>query len=119
MAMVRRVSAARYGGTAIALPSGMTESSDSPEVRHEPDQSRFAAHMGDDIATARYERSGDTLILSSTHVPPDAEGEGVASALARAALEFAREQGLRVHPACSFMRSYIERNPEYQELLDR
>jgi uncharacterized protein len=97
----------------------MTRSDDSPRVRHEPDRSRFVVHLDDVVvATARYERSGDVLTLTHTHVPPEAEGEGVGSALARAALDHARDERLRVRPKCPFMRSYIERHPEYQDLLD-
>jgi uncharacterized protein len=93
-------------------PSGSTR------VRHEPDRSRFAVPVADDVATASYRRSGDTLTLTSTHVPPEGEGEGVGSALARAALEFAREEGLRVRPECPFMRAFIDRHREYQDLVD-
>jgi uncharacterized protein len=98
----------------------MTPSSDSPEVRHEPDRSRFAAYLEgeDDPATASYQREGDTLTLTSTHVPESAEGGGVGSALARAALDYARDEELTVVPRCPFMASYIKRHREYQDLVD-
>jgi uncharacterized protein len=96
----------------------MSASDASPEVRHEPDHSRFAVHLDDDVATARYQRSGDTMTLTSTHVPEEAEGEGVGSALARSALDYARAEGLRVRPECDFMRSYIDQHHEYQDLVD-
>jgi uncharacterized protein len=98
----------------------MSQESDSPDVRHEPDRSRFAVYLtGEDVpATARYARDGDTLTLLSTHVPESAEGGGVGSALARAALEYARNEGLRVVPRCPFMASYIKRHAEYRDLVD-
>jgi uncharacterized protein len=97
----------------------MTSSPESSEVRHEPDRSRFIMDVAGEAATAEYEQRGDDLVLTRTHVPPEAEGEGVASALARSALEYARAEGLRVVPRCRFMASYIDRHPEYQELVDR
>jgi uncharacterized protein len=98
----------------------MSQESDSPDVRHEPDRSRFAVYLdGEDVpATARYARDGDTLTLLSTHVPESAEGGGVGSGLARAALDYARDQGLRVVPRCPFMAAYIRRHPEYSDLVD-
>jgi uncharacterized protein len=98
----------------------MTSSHESLRVRHEPDRSRFAVYLPgeDDPARAKYRRDGDTMTLASTEVPPSAEGGGVGSALARAALDHARAEGLRVVPKCPFMASYIERHPEYRDLLD-
>jgi uncharacterized protein len=98
----------------------MRQQSDAPHVRHEPERSRFAVYLtgADDPATARYARDGDTLTLLSTHVPESAEGGGVGSALARAALDHARDHGLRVVPRCPFMAAYIKRHPEYGDLLD-
>jgi uncharacterized protein len=98
----------------------MTSSNESSRVRHEPDRSRFAVYLPgeDEPATAKYRRDGDTMTLTSTEVPRSAEGGGVGSALARAALDHARAEGLRVVPKCPFMASYIERHPEYRDLLD-
>jgi uncharacterized protein len=98
----------------------MTPSHESPGVRHEPDRSRFVVDLDgeDQRATSSYQRDGDTMTLTSTHVPGSAEGRGVGSALARAALDHARAGGLRVVPNCPFMASYIERHPEYQDLVD-
>ena len=45
------------------------------------------------------------------------EGHGNGSALARAALDDARAQGLTVIPYCSFVRGYIEHHPEYRPLV--
>jgi hypothetical protein len=35
----------------------------------------------------------------------------------RGALEDARQRGLKVVPLCSFVRGYIERHPEMQDLV--
>jgi uncharacterized protein len=97
----------------------MTPASGSPDVRHEPDRSRFTVFLDreDGPATAKYARNGNTLVLLSTHVPESAEGGGVGSALARAALDYARSEGLSVEPRCPFMASYIKRHPEYGDLV--
>ncbi|HEY5862003.1 MAG TPA: N-acetyltransferase, partial [Casimicrobiaceae bacterium] len=50
-------------------------------------------------------------------VPPAHEGKGVAGALVRAALAYARARDLRVLPACSYVRSYMQHHPETHDLL--
>ena len=50
-------------------------------------------------------------------MPAALEGRGIGGALAKAGLEFARANHLQVVPLCPFVRSYIERKPEYQPLV--
>jgi predicted GNAT family acetyltransferase len=38
---------------------------------------------------------------------------------ARSRYELAREQGLRITARCSFVAQFIERNPQYQDLLQQ
>jgi hypothetical protein len=52
-----------------------------------------------------------------TFVPPELRGGGAAAALARHALDHAREAGWKIVPACSYIERFIERNPEYANLL--
>lgn len=64
-----------------------------------------------------YERDGDRIIFTHTGVPRELEGRGIGTALAKAGLEYAKTNGLRVVPACSFIRIYIKRHPEYEALV--
>jgi len=68
-------------------------------------------------AVAAYQLEGDTIVFTHTLVPPAIEGRGVGSRLIRAALDSARDQGLRVVPQCPFVRAFIERHPEYRDLV--
>jgi predicted GNAT family acetyltransferase len=52
-----------------------------------------------------------------TEVPQELAGRGVGSALAKAGLGYAREQGLQVIPKCEFVASYIEKHPGFADLL--
>ncbi|MFC7373712.1 GNAT family N-acetyltransferase [Brachybacterium sp. GCM10030267] len=56
--------------------------------------------------------------LRSTVVAPEHNGRGVGSALVRFALDDAREHSLRVRATCWFVRGWIERHPEYADLLE-
>jgi predicted GNAT family acetyltransferase len=68
-------------------------------------------------AIAAYQREGETIVFTHTVVPPAIEGRGVASKLIRAALDSARDQGLKVIPQCQFVAAYIGKHPEYRDLL--
>jgi predicted GNAT family acetyltransferase len=57
------------------------------------------------------------LLLTHTEVPPALEGRGIAAALVKAALDWARAEGLRVRPLCSYVVAYMRRHPETQDLL--
>lgn len=83
------------------------------KVTHNETGSRF--EHGN--AKLEYVRRGDAVYMVHTEVPPELEGRGVAGALARAALDFASEAGLRVVPRCPFVAAYIKRHPEYQRLV--
>jgi uncharacterized protein len=88
------------------------------EVVDVPDRGRYEARLGGRrVGVADYLRAGERVVFSHTEVEPALEGRGIASRLARRALEDARERGLRVVPACSFFRVYLRRHPEDADLL--
>jgi predicted GNAT family acetyltransferase len=79
---------------------------------------RFEIQTPEGIAELRYRvRGGDTLVLIHTEVPSAIQRHGLASLLARAALEYARQHGLAVEPRCPYVRAYIERHPEFKDLV--
>ena len=87
-------------------------------VTHNPARTRFETSPDGQLATCDYRREGDVLVLHHTEVPPALNGRGVAADLVQAALDFARSQGLRVRPTCSYVASYMQRRPETQDLLE-
>lgn len=90
-------------------------------VTHNPDRSRFEAHLDGQLAGfADYQRTDELYALTHTEVDPSFEGRGVGSALARAALDHVREEGSRsVLPTCPFIKAWIDRHPDYADLLYR
>ena len=64
-----------------------------------------------------YRRDGEAMVFTHTGVPPALRGRGLAARLTAAGLDHARDRGLRVVPACSYVAAYIERHPAYQPLL--
>lgn len=79
---------------------------------------RFELAVDGQLAVAEFIRSPGEITYFHTLVPPELEGRGIGSALAKYILDYAQRQQLRVHPTCSFVRAYIARHPQYQALLE-
>ena len=62
-------------------------------------------------------RSEDTYVFDHTVVADQHEGQGIGSRLALGVVEFARAQGVRVVPQCTFIRAYLRDHPEAQDVL--
>lgn len=83
------------------------------------ERERYEAHADDDALAGilQYRRRPALIALVHTEVQPSFEGQGVGGALARFALEDARASGIAVLPFCPFVSAYIQRHPEYAELV--
>lgn len=95
----------------------MTETSQLEGVVNNEEESRFEIRVGDDVAWIDYNRSGNQISLTHTEVPEAFEGKGIGKRLVVAALELARSENLEVIPRCRFVATYIQRHPEYLELV--
>ncbi len=79
--------------------------------------SRFELVTDAGPAFAAYEREGDVVTFTHTVVPPEAEGHGVGSKLIAGALAQVKGEGLKIVPACAFVKAYVERHPEWRDLV--
>ena len=95
-------------------------------VQDAPGQERYEARAGDELAGfSRYERaepgdggSGEPLfVFTHTEVDDAYEGQGVGGILVRGALDDVRSRGGRVEARCAFVRSWVERHADYQDLV--
>ena len=88
------------------------------DVIENPGRHRFELRLDDgSMALADYIAQGDRLVLTHTEVPPQYEGKGVGSRLARGVFDQARASGRTLMPLCSFMVAYARRHPEYGAVL--
>ena len=88
------------------------------QVSDHPDESRYEARLDGELAgIAAYRLGGNMITFTHTEVQPEYENQGIGGALARFALGDARRRGLEVRPRCSFIRSWIERHPDYADLV--
>lgn len=79
---------------------------------------RFELAIENFVGKAWYRLSPGTITFTHTDVPKELAGKGVGSKLARAALDHARAENLRVVPLCPFIAAYIDKHPEYADLVD-
>lgn len=91
---------------------------DELEIIRNDDARRFELAGEPDAARLEYRQSDGRLTLVHTEVADELEGQGVGSALVRAALDHAEATGLTVVPQCPFVTSWLERHPDRAAELD-
>ena len=85
-----------------------------------PERHRYELRVGDTVAgIVQYATEPGTVVLVHTEIAPSVEGEGLGSKLVAGALDDIRARGLEVVPLCPFAAAYIERHPEYADLVER
>ena len=78
---------------------------------------RFEIEREGHIAYLEYTLAGKVLQLTHSEVPIALRGKGLGSELAHSALEWAREQGVKVDVICPSVAAYLEKHPEYADLV--
>jgi uncharacterized protein len=91
---------------------------ESLEVVDNPVEHRFEARVDGDLAGFLYyrERPG-SLILVHTEVAEELEGHGVGGRLVAGVLDDIRARGLTATALCPFAAGYVEKHPEYADLV--
>jgi uncharacterized protein len=87
------------------------------EVTNNEAARRFEMIVDGHTGFLRYARSTGRIELLHTEVPPELAGRGVGGILAKAALDYAEQAGLKVIPTCPFVKKYLERHTEYARVL--
>ena len=70
---------------------------------------RFECLVEGQRSVLEYFVRDETMVITHTGVPPSLEGRGIASSLAKTAVEWAHEQDLSVDPQCWFVAQYMQR----------
>ena len=85
--------------------------------RDREDRNRFELDVDGAVAFVTYRKSPDAITLVHTEVPPELGGRGVGSRLGRATLDAVRAQGRELHVECDFIRTFMGKHPDYNDLL--
>jgi uncharacterized protein len=80
-------------------------------VRHIPEQNRFVVDYQGAQAILQYaifpKDTKAVLDITSTYVPPEFRGKGLAEKLVRAALGWGKEQGYELQASCWYAAKFI------------
>ena len=87
------------------------------KIVHNESAKRFETSIDGHIGYISYQARDGKLVYDHTIVPEELGGRGVGSALVKHALNYARENDKKVVPQCSFVSCYINKHPDYQDLL--
>jgi predicted GNAT family acetyltransferase len=83
-----------------------------------PTERRYELRRDDEVlGVAVYRLQGNVINLLHTEIDADHEGEGLGSAIAAGVLDDVRSRGLLVQPTCPFIAGWIEKHPDYQDLV--
>ena len=78
---------------------------------------RFELNVDGHIAAAYYKRAGNVITFNHTEVPAELGGKGIGSKLVKAALDQVRADGLKVVAQRPFVKGWIDKHPDYADLL--
>ena len=81
-------------------------------VTDNPSASRSEVSVDGQLAVLVYDRRPQSLVLLHTEVPRALRGRHIGSALAKAAIQSARIQGIRIVAVCPFVKRYIEQHQQ-------
>jgi predicted GNAT family acetyltransferase len=86
-------------------------------VSDNPAQQRYELAVDGHVAASYYEIADGVVTFVHTEVPPELGGKGIGSKLIKGALDQVRAGGLKAIAQCPFVKAYIEKHPEYADLL--
>jgi predicted GNAT family acetyltransferase len=78
---------------------------------------RYELAVDGHLAVTYYEIADGVVTFTHTEVPPELGGKGIGSKLIKGALDQVRAEGLKVIAQCPFVKAYIEKHPDYADLL--
>ena len=78
---------------------------------------RFEMTVAGQIAYISYKEIPGRMTLIHTIVPPELEGQGVATAIIEKALDYLKTNQLKLIPMCPFVAAYIKRHPEWNKIV--
>jgi predicted GNAT family acetyltransferase len=89
------------------------------EVTDNRERGHYELHVDGQLAGWIVYRSAPPGVVTMVHteIEPEWEGHGLGSLLAAGALDDVRARGLKVRPLCPFVAGYLERHPEYADVV--
>ncbi|MBO6586176.1 MAG: N-acetyltransferase [Gracilimonas sp.] len=90
------------------------------QIKHDTAETKGSFYIereGKRVAEMTYSKAGpERIIIDHTEVADETRGEGLGKKLVYKAVEFARENNLKILPLCPFARSVFSKNPEIRDV---
>jgi predicted GNAT family acetyltransferase len=87
-------------------------------VSYDADKERYEIFVDGELAGYTWAHpAGDVVVFPHTEIRSEYEGRGLATELIQAALDDVRTRGLRVRAVCPFVQAFLEKHPEYEDLV--
>ncbi len=91
------------------------------EINHRKEENKgafIATENGAKAGEMTYSKAGDTLIIiDHTEVDPAFGGQGVGKKMVLAAVDFARENNIKILPLCPFAKAAFDKDATIQDVL--
>jgi predicted GNAT family acetyltransferase len=88
------------------------------EVRDVPEESRYDLYLdGVRVGFMDYKLRGNTFTAVHTEIDPAYGGRGLATRFVTEVLDNVRDTGMALRPLCPFVRLFLKRHPEYDDLV--
>jgi predicted GNAT family acetyltransferase len=78
---------------------------------------QFQVQQDDEIAFLEYRMNEGRIVLMHTEVPEKLAGRGIASALAKYGMDYARAHHFPVKVYCPFVQTWLKRHPEEMDIV--
>ncbi len=96
----------------------MTDELHDLDVRDNPADRRYEALLGGRVVGfSQYRLIGERVVFLHTEIDPGLAGRGAGTQLVQAALDDIRSRGRRITSKCPFVSAWLERHPEYADLV--
>jgi predicted GNAT family acetyltransferase len=87
-------------------------------VRDNPEERQYEAYVGPELAgVATYHAQQGLVTVMHTEIERAFEGRGIGSQFVAAMLDDIRRRQARVLPVCPFVRAFLQKHPEYADLV--
>jgi hypothetical protein len=73
---------------------------------------------GEEAGFAAFDDEGERRVFTHTEIDDAYAGRGLGGVLVAGALDDVRETGRRAVPVCPFVRSYVSRHHDYDDIVD-
>jgi uncharacterized protein len=78
----------------------------------------FIDEDGEWIAELTYFKNNGIMTIDHTEIDEKLRGEGIGQDMVKAAVDYARANGLKIKPLCPYAKKVIDRTPEFQDVLE-